>query len=119
MKSVIGWAIVAFVLVWAGMTLFGTEESVEGTPAPAGYSDPLYPTTDVYRTSEGEYRLSDAHNVSAGVCRTFYGPEVTVYSCVPMLSPDGGHVLYVEEDSSARYSDGWVMDSESDQFYRP
>jgi len=54
---------------------------------------------------------------TAGTCKTFVG-RVTVHACVPTYSPNGGHVVRVFEDSSATYTDGWVMDGDTAVFRR-
>lgn len=55
---------------------------------------------------------------SPGLCRTFVG-RITIVQCVPLYSPTGGKLSGpVHEDGSARYSDGWTIDSESRTFYR-
>lgn len=55
---------------------------------------------------------------SEGVCRAFEGPSETVFACVPLRSPEGGEVERIYEDSSARYSDGYVIDAETNVFRR-
>lgn len=62
--------------------------------------------------------LADDDRVSAGVCRTFTG-RIYITVCVPLYSPFGGILDgKVYEDGSASYSDGWVIDSESREFYK-
>jgi hypothetical protein len=102
----------------------GTVQSVPTLPASAEVAPPAeldMPVTGAAIVAEalayGEGPALAQGTELEGRCRVFVGNR-TVFSCVPAESPDGAPVLRVEEDSSARYADGWTIDAETDEFYR-
>lgn len=73
---------------------------------------------DIIVQSDGSAKIANDPSLRPGVCRVFDG-NLTIYSCVPVYSPGGGTVERVYEDGSARYTDGWVIDAEIPEFYKP
>ena len=113
--------IIGAALVWiAAQTAAERSEESARPITPAQSAQPLYGDPgDVYRGENGDLRLSDDPRVAPGVCRVFTG-RVTVFSCVPLVSPSGAPLVgKVEEDGSAGYADGLVYDAEDGTFRQP
>lgn len=66
---------------------------------------------DVTEGPDKGITLAADDKVSAGVCRTYVG-AITITQCAPLYSPSGAVLAgRVEEDGSARYTDGFVFGS--------